>query len=296
MKTAKYAVIGGSIAVIALGASGYSIAQSSSASASKPSQAGIPYRATLNGFTFPLENYRLSDADQRKVNDAVDTLTARCLQGFAIRYSPNPRSDFADTHSRIYGVTDEAQAKSFGYRSPAAVQKVAPQAAAETPQHAAVRTGDVDTYNNKAVPRGGCVGEASRQVYRGQHASLRGLADGLIFQASDRAQRDDRVRKVFADWSGCMKGMGFSYKTPIDAINGLSASNGTATKDEKSAAVADVQCKKQNNVIGVWSSVEADYQNKAISTHRSDLKMVQEDLQSLRANAERALTAEKLTR
>ncbi|MFC5719998.1 hypothetical protein ACFP1Z_07415 [Streptomyces gamaensis] len=296
MKTVKYVVIGGAIAAIALGASGYSIAQSSSAAASKSDQAGMPYRATLNGFTFPLENYRLSDADQRKVNNAVDALTARCLQGFAITYSPNPRSDFADTHSRIYGVTDEAQAKSFGYRSPVAVQRVTPQAAVEAPQHAAVRTGAVSTYNNKAVPSGGCVGEAGRQIYRGQHASLRGLADGLIFQASDQARRDDRVREVFADWSGCMKGKGFSYKTPIDAMSGLAASNGAAGKDERSVAVADAQCKKQNNVIGVWSSVEADYQKKAISAHRPDLKMVQEDLQSLLTNADRALAAEKAAR
>ncbi|MFI2077635.1 hypothetical protein [Streptomyces triculaminicus] len=296
MKTVKYAAIGGTIAAIVLGASGYSIAQSPSASASKSSKADITYRATLNDFTFPLERYRLSDADQRKVNNAVDALTARCLQGFAISYSPNPRSDIADTHSRIYGVTDEAQAKSFGYRSPAAVQKVTPQAAVEEPQHAAVRTGAVRTYNNKAVPLGGCVGEAGRQVYRGQHTSLRGLADGLIFQASDQAQRDDRVRKVFADWSGCMKDKGFSYKTPIDAMNGLAADRGAAGKGEKSVAVADVQCKKQNNVIGVWSSIEAGYQNKAISAHRPDLKMVQEDLQSLLANAERALAAGKSAR
>ncbi|PHQ47899.1 hypothetical protein BLA24_30820 [Streptomyces cinnamoneus] len=140
------------------------------------------------------------------------------------------------------------------------------------------------------------MGEASRQIYRGQHAGLRGLADGLIFQASDQAQRDDRVRKVFADWSGCMKSKGFSYKTPVDAMSGLAADNGAAARDEKSAAVADVQCKKQNNVIGVWSFVEAGYQNKAISAHRSDLKTVQEDLQSLLANAERALVAEKSTR
>ncbi|GAA0377997.1 hypothetical protein [Streptomyces blastmyceticus] len=296
MKTVKYAVIGGAIAAITLGVSGYSIAQSSSVGASKSDQVGITYRATLNGFTFPLEEYRLSDADQRKVNDAVDALTARCLQGFEISYSPSPRSDIADTHSRIYGVTDEAQAKSFGYRSPAVVQKVTPQAAVEAPQHAAVRTGAVRTYNSKAVPRGGCVGEAGRQIYRGQHAGLRGLADGLIFQASDQAQRDDRVRKAFADWSGCMKGKGFSYETPIDAMSGLAASNGAAGKGEKSVAVADVQCKKQNNVIGVWSSVEAGYQDKGISAHRSDLKTVQEDLQSLLANAERALAAEKSAR
>lgn len=296
MKAIKYAAIGGIISAVALGASGYAIAQSSPAEAGKSDQVGIAYRTTLDGFTFPLENYRLSDAGQRKVNDAVDALTARCMQGFGISYGLNPRSDLADTHSRIYGVTDEVQAKSFGYRSPAAVEKVTPQTAVEAPEHAAVRTGAVPMYKDKSVPTGGCVGEASRQIYRGQHAGLRGLTDGLIFQSSDQAQRDDRVRKVFADWSGCMKGKGFSYKTPIDAMSGPAAHDGVAGKGENSVAVADVQCKKQNNVIGVWSSVEADYQNKAISAHRLDLKMVQKDLQNLLANAELALAAEKSTR
>ncbi|RSO07304.1 hypothetical protein DMH18_25545 [Streptomyces sp. WAC 06783] len=232
---------------------------------------------------YPLESYKLTDDQEKKIVQAVDALTVSCMKSFGITYKPVPSTGdngLGSSHKHLYGVTDEKEARTYGYGDPDVGQEVQKQTTGETDEELAVRLGEVTTYNGKPVPEGGCQGQSSRQVFKGQSAEQgEAFTDELILQASARTQEDPRVREVFHKWNNCMKDKGFSYKTPLEALDDSEFAAPSVTQREKDVAVADAQCKKNNNVTGVWSSVEMAYQKRAIGENSARLAGVRANIQ-----------------
>ncbi|KOT90409.1 hypothetical protein ADK86_26285 [Streptomyces sp. NRRL F-5755] len=279
----KYTKLG--LAVSVAGASALALAGYSSADSAHRAlpDASIAQRVDVTSVNYPLESYRLDADQEKKIVQAIDELTVRCMKDFGITYKPVPSTGdggLESSHKHLYGVTDEEEARKYGYGNPDLGKEIEKQSTGETSEELAVRIGEVSTYNGKAVPENGCQGQASKQVFREQSPEQsEAFTDELILQASAQTQRDPRVREVFQKWNACMKKKGFTYSTPLEALDDSEFASPSATKHEKNVAVADAQCKKKNNVTGVWSSVEMAYQNQAIGDNSARLASVRASLQ-----------------
>ncbi len=97
------------------------------------------------------------------------------------------------------------------------------------------------------------------------------LARRITGESFDRSRCDPRVQEVFTRWSRCMRARGFSYADPVAASNDPAWRTPTPSATERRAATADAVCKRQENVIGVWWTVEAVYQQREIDRHRGEL-------------------------
>ncbi len=248
--------------------------------AGEPS-AEIASRTHTAGLGFPLDAYRLSPEEDMVLQQGVDTLATDCMARYGFQYKPAPaRTPSGQSRSRLYGVTEEREARSYGYRNPEQSRPKNSGKQASAPDENAVLLGEVKTYAGKEVPAGGCAAEASKKILSGPNKiDSKRLADDLIISSSAKAVEDSRVRSVFTKWSACMKEKGYSYATPVAVLeDGAIFESPTAGSREINMAVADVQCKKKHNVVGVWSSVEMAYQNVAIEQNAEELSEIKENL------------------
>ncbi|MGH8922366.1 MAG: hypothetical protein ACRD0H_29195, partial [Actinomycetes bacterium] len=86
-----------------------------------------------------------------------------------------------------------------------------------------------------------------------------------------RSMADPRVKDVFARWSRCLGSHGFSAPSPMEAGVGLASIQAEKPDAiEIKAALADVACKKDTNLVGVWFTVESEYQATAIARRQAD--------------------------
>jgi hypothetical protein len=100
----------------------------------------------------------------------------------------------------------------------------------------------------------------------------------LVEQINDQSFADSMktpaVQAVFRSWSSCMQAKGFHYATPMDAVNDKAFGGATATPAELQTAQADVACKQQTNVVGVWFAAEADRQHALMAPHAGELRTI----------------------
>ncbi|MDR2973758.1 MAG: hypothetical protein LBV00_03445 [Propionibacteriaceae bacterium] len=88
--------------------------------------------------------------------------------------------------------------------------------------------------------------------------------------------QDSRFVAAEATWSTCMTQRGFTYATPLDAIN---KNHMTAASPESMAvAAADVQCKIDTNLVGIGVAVQSAYEQQYIDTHRDALTTQQKQI------------------
>ncbi|WP_462183686.1 hypothetical protein [Frankia sp. AgKG'84/4] len=224
----------------------------------------------------PLDRYLLDPRDADLAARGYRVLLRRCEQRFGITGPPEPppAAGPRTANERRYGITDRRLATTAGFR----VSTDPPVSVAKPTEAADPRTSEVLTgegrhvVDGQPVPPGGCSGEASRGMRAGAPAAVdRFLAQRLSQDSYFRSQRDPRVQAVLRTWSDCMRGRGFSYPTPLAAAGDPHFRTGPVTPTEKAAATADLGCKATTNLIGVWSSVEADLQRSAITSNRDAL-------------------------
>lgn len=134
------------------------------------------------------------------------------------------------------------------------------------------------TYEGKAIPEGGCIGQAQREVEGAAAGST--VTNELGYAAWEASNTDSRVLAGFSEWSRCMATAGFDYKTPMDANNDQRWAGPKASSEEIAVAVADVKCKKVTNLVGIRLAVDTAYQLRAIAANS-------EKLQSLRVALDR---------
>ncbi|MFB6947094.1 hypothetical protein ACFWGL_38930 [Streptomyces sp. NPDC060286] len=115
--------------------------------------------------------------------------------------------------------------------------------------------------NKMKIPAGGCFGEATKMI----SGSPGDPARHLNLQSFTAAKADPRVKRVFTDWSACMKEEGYTYSDPLAAMSDPRFQGAYPARDERETAVADVACKRRTHLINVWFGVESTVQKKLIS-------------------------------
>jgi hypothetical protein len=263
---------------------------------SPPAVANTPKLDLLDGKVFPIEAYKLTPAEQRQLNDAQTILANRCLARFGFTQTlaaPPPLDAHDPALSRRYGVTDPATAAQYGYHAPADPSGPAsrPPAQALDQDYSAVLYGSSSgrkaEHNGAAVPDGGCMGEARRKLDSDAYEQLSngGLAVQIERSAGQQAQSDARVAGKFAEWSACMKGKGFDYRDPFQPLDGdtlkTSLAQPAPTEQEIRTAVADVECKRQVNLVGVWYAVESAYEQKLIEKNQERLDQTKQAIDAM---------------
>lgn len=268
----------------------------------------IPRIDDATSLVLPLDAYRLSGEQHVRYLQALAILVNRCLQPFGFTH-PVPAAE-ADTsglaRSRRYGITNAADAQRYGYHFPPADHAAVRSTPGPpvTPDMLLVWTGSRDgiaahgpaqggqSYHGRPIPVGGCAGEAARQL--GLDPAI-GVGDAQVSALDSdlfgQTQQDTRVIAVFQAWSACMAGAGYDTPNPLQ-IGSLADIKAPSTSPaEIRTAVADIACKHETNLVGVWSAVDAAYQKEAIAQLSAQLAAIQASLQRAMANAAPVLAA-----
>lgn len=271
----------------------------SSGNANEPTIGEIPAITDPAEVTLPLDAYESDPEENYDVQLAAWRLIEDCVARFDGTYTASkPTLDamqlgpFATPNERRYGLADLDSATVHGYRvspellgsqtkvggwSPSEEELVLVRGSTDRPR-------PVD-LNGDPLPEGGCSAEANRLLGSGvsdnqAHISLPSL---LGSEAHELAENDSRVQVALREWSECMSRSNFSYATVWDPNNRQWP---TPIEDEEIAtAVADVSCKHEVNLIGIWSAVETAYQTQVIHDHQAELDALLADRETEIANA-----------
>jgi hypothetical protein len=218
------------------------------------------------------------------------------MRGYGFRYLPQLSADYIDTTvatwreyaSRRYGISERTIAAERGYHlgeepGGARVPQVAAALSRLEREVLSGRAPDgrasTTTVRNKAVPRGGCAGQADRAVHADDaEEAQRGydLVARLRREAFERSRSDPRVAAVNRTWSSCMRGKGFDYRDPDTAVEDprWDLAGARPGRAEIAVATADISCKLRTNLLGVNFAVEAEYENAAVDGHTDALEKV----------------------
>ncbi|MEU5401489.1 hypothetical protein ABZ348_19600 [Streptomyces sp. NPDC005963] len=278
------------------------------AAGSPPRVGRVDVLLSVDSLVLPVERYLFTDRQVGRVLRARAVLTASCMRRFGHSW-PVPAASAetgtlnpANTAHR-YGLTDPTAAARYGYHpapgSPLArTRKKGPPAPAPPEAVMVVATGAEHDgspvpkdRDGRTIPRGGCLGEATAAL-SGDPGKIgnRELVGAINIGGHQQSQRDARVVAVFRAWSLCMERYGHRYADPTEAPGASAQYTGkTPSRAEIALARTDVACKRETNVVGVWSAVDAAYQRRAIERHRSELDAVVRDISTQVTRADRVL-------
>jgi hypothetical protein len=267
----------------------------------------VPPADSATAVALPLDSYeQVSVQQQDALTAASDLLTQRCMQagGFSYTTAAEPgqgAATVASIESSGYGLTSLAQAQYLGYKQPARGSGAdgpaglfVPAFVGQQNKHGTAWTsallGFVPGARVRAPAREGCLQAAYLELY----GTLSGNPNpdpvpAITIGSAQWTQSDPRVLAVQRAWSACMARHGLIYKTPAQATN--RGWPRTPSPAEIATAVADVQCKTQTNLVNIWLTVEAAYQQALIGQNASSLAQLQANFGALQRRAEAALQA-----
>ncbi|SDL12537.1 hypothetical protein [Nonomuraea jiangxiensis] len=271
-----------------------SCAQPLPSSTTTPDGTTAPDTTTPDGtaLRLPLDDYQHSPVQGLAVTNAYRVLLIRCARRHGrtlpITSSPRPLVGPRTWTERRYGLTDAADAASYGYglgpRDPA---RHPPEPAPLDPATIAVITG---TDAGRDVPPGGCQEETCKALAMAPAGADPSLPEHLSMLSFQRSRTDPRVRAAVEAWSACMRAAGHSYATPFDPIADPAFRDGTSQK-ELATARTDLACKKRTNLVSIWLSVESAYQRTMIAQNTTALQAAKRANETTLRLAQETLTA-----
>ncbi|MCE7080352.1 hypothetical protein [Streptomyces sp. ST2-7A] len=260
----------------------------------------------------PLESYLVSSEDQEQLSRAQDILTDTCMRRYGFVFPPAgkvaPTQETGDMGDRRYGLDDAEHAARYGYawgdhRDNQPEQESPEDASsdlAELSETALLVYGGEDNLNpndlpdsqeeaerhdpatqeiaGTPIPVGGCQRESYLKLYApsDEHVDVL-FSQNLAFEANGRARNDNRVTDVIDSWSACMAESGYQVTDPINPQWELNLlENQQSSPEAINVAMADVNCKKDTDLVAVWSSVEDEYQNRLIEENIEILELSRE--------------------
>ncbi|MFC8428390.1 hypothetical protein [Streptomyces sp. NPDC057253] len=289
-----------------------------SAPATTRQVAGTPVILGVTSLVLPIEPYLFTTRQLADVLRARQTLVVPCMRRFGFAWpAPGPEpGDSTETAGgmrnaanmdRRYGITDPALAARHGYHfAPDPRQRTTEDSTTAGPDADAdadamtVLTGRTadgapapSRYHGLAVPEGGCQGQATARLTGDRPLGNDQLASEINIVSYQKSRADPRVRSVFRAWSACMRAHGYSYAAPTDAPGKDPRFTGPApTRQEIALAEADVACKRQTNVIGVWFTVDTAYQRQLMASKGPELARAKDAIRTQTANADRVLNGD----
>jgi hypothetical protein len=221
----------------------------------------------------PLDAYLPSIAETNRLAQASRALLRRCMAEFGVDYdvvAPAPVGP-RTWNERRYGLTDAAQ---VGYWPRDRAAPTRPRHRAQSAAVAALVTGTgAATVNHRRVPTGGCAAEAYRRLTAHDPPGAdRYLAQRLGSDSFFASRQDPAVRAATLAWSRCLHAAGYDYATPLDPPRDTRFQGPTATPLEISTARADVACKRQTNLAGIWYAAESARQTALVAANHTSLR------------------------
>lgn len=271
-----------------------------------------PVLLGVRSLVLPIEPYLFTNRQMAGILRARQALVVPCMRRFGIDWPVSGSTPDAGTGtaagmknaanmSRRYGITDPADAARYGYH-------LAPDARQLTTKDSSARPPNADTlavltgrtaegapaparHHGRAIPEGGCQGQATARISGAPHRLGNDqLASEINVVSYQRSTTDPRVTSVFRAWSACMRERGYSYAAPTEAPGKDPRFTGPEpTRAEIALARADVACKRDTNVIGVWFTVDAAYQRQMMASKSGELARVKNAIRTQTATADRLL-------
>jgi hypothetical protein len=227
----------------------------------------------------PVLAYEYSAPELSLFTRAALHLESTCMSRFGYKFATDipPSTAPADPMDRRYGVMTLTAAKKYGYHLSAddgwGDNSVNGDTDEQdlTPAARAVLHG-ADQSNNTNVPVGGCQGEAQRKLGateagRDQDGVDLRIANEINGESYVRSLTERSVVAAFKAWSQCMKGKGYSFATPRDAVPASYSPGPKPSTAEIRVAVADMTCKTETNLMKIWYDAELRIQKAGIQKH-----------------------------
>ncbi|MFF3212484.1 hypothetical protein ACFYYB_17670 [Streptomyces sp. NPDC002886] len=257
--------------------------------------------------SLPLDAYTDTDAETARMGQVQQRLLSRCMARYGFPYEEVRTSGAAGAqgpegrHRALFGAVDAEFAAAHGYDTTAGKgrpvkppakplsesatlvmhgERPGGQQGAEQPpdaaseEEAAQVDSGIDVAGQK-VPPGGCIREAYRKLY----APTKGSVDllfpfGLASEAHERSKGDSRVVAVLGNWSACMEKSGYTgLKDPYEVVQKLGLEADPGGPKAVVAAKADVACKREVNLVGIWAAVEKAYQQRLVEEQAETLAL-----------------------
>lgn len=242
----------------------------------------------------PIAEYAFSSEELDLISRAEWKLTRDCMRKHELTYDlkrAEQPAAYEPGSNRRYGVLNAAIAERYGYHFPEAQSPVQHRdLSGEELLALNGRPNDTVEVNGRKVPEGGCIGLAKTQI-RGKHTYAKGAdaAGAIAGDSFAESLKSPEVLEVTRDWAQCMKGRGFSYDSPLQALGAAENSGEQITKREISVATADIDCKVATGLVKTWSAVESEYQRDRIAKERKELKLLAESHRKVLSEARSVL-------
>ena len=249
----------------------------------------------------PLDAFRHSSDDYLDLQLAAWQLISDCVQRFGAEYTVSEAAvadgvppAFFFGNERRYGLFDAGSASQHGYHLPPEGLDPGRKEEGWNPSESElvlVRGSDRPSTptdgNGQPLPDGGCIGEANRILLIGvpNQRIDEALPNTLAGASFEQSEADSRVRNVMKQWSECMDRSGLDYDNIWEPNDETWPE--PVSEEEVAVASADVTCKQEVNLVGIWLAVESAYQDRAIREHTTELNNIANKLSIEHKNAAR---------
>ncbi|MEO6703677.1 MAG: hypothetical protein ABI140_19115 [Jatrophihabitantaceae bacterium] len=245
----------------------------------------------------PLDGYTLATQQNLVISRAEQLLITDCMRKQGFNYVATVQQSGITEHRDAYGLISAAQAAAYGYHDPGFLngskRLVTNKPAYMTDSYLIALRGFVSPPPAGSKTPPGCEDKADAQLHFGSDPSTANLLGQLGADASQRTQADPQVLTVERRWHTCMAAKGFSFDTPATAAAGpWTSATQPPSGTEIATARADVACKQQVNLAGIWIGVESAYQRIAIEQNSAALAQIQRDNTARVARAEAVLSGQ----
>jgi hypothetical protein len=239
-----------------------------------PDRAGPePALLATAGLRLPLDAYLPSVAETSRLAQANRALLRACMAEFGLSYDATAPAAVGPRtwNERRYGLSDPAQ---VGYWPQDRLAPARPRHAPQPAAVAAALTGSgAAVVNGRRVPAGGCAAGAYRRLTAHDPPGAdRYLAQRLSSDSFLASRRHPAVRAATLAWSRCLRAAGFDYATPLDPPGDSRFQGPVATPLEIATARADIACKRQTNLAGIWFAAESVAQAALVAANRTSLR------------------------
>ncbi|MCJ0874072.1 hypothetical protein [Streptomyces sp. AP-93] len=274
----------------------------------EPELGEIAVAPATASLSLPLDAYTDTEAETVRMGQVQQRLLSRCMARYGFPYEEVRPSDPAGAqgpegrHRTLFGPADPVFAAAHGYDATAGKGRpVKPPAtplsesaalvmhgerpggeqggAAQPPdapsEEEAARVDSGIDVGGQKVPVGGCLREAYRKLYAPTKDSVDLLFPfGLASEAHERSKGDSRVAEVLKNWSACMGKSGYTgLKDPYEVVQKLGLEADPGGPKAVTAAKADVACKREVNLVGIWAAVEKAYQERLVEERAETLAL-----------------------
>ncbi|MDB1087531.1 hypothetical protein PJ985_08125 [Streptomyces sp. ACA25] len=254
-----------------------------------------------DGLVMPLDTYRISDEDQQILEQAREALVAACMRELGQEYTParHPEPAGLAPYTYLYGVDDPVLAAEHGYMHPIDLDPntyapVHEQDLTEEQELALYGDPDLDPVDTpltleeaeamagpeldgKPVPITGCAGDATLRI---NNPDADWVDPTVLFQLEDdagsHADEDERVAGYLAEWSECMAGHGYETDSPLTVQEDLGLTGDVSGEAAIEAALKDIACKEETDLVARWAAVDAEHQEEEIEEHAEMLSLFTE--------------------